>query len=62
MQKWRVGIGTFSCRYILRYSQNGNFLMKEKTVVVGFAFDFLLNFFVILYLCYILLTHGDIKV
>ena len=36
--------------------------MKEKTEVVGFAFGFLLNFFVILYFCYILLTHGDIEV
>ena len=36
--------------------------MKRKTVVVGFAFGFLLNFFVILYSYYILLTHGDIEV
>ena len=36
--------------------------MKGKTVVVGFAFGFFLNFFVILYFCYILLTHGDIEV
>ena len=36
--------------------------MKGKTVVVGFAFGFMLNFFVILYFCYILLTHGDIEV
>ena len=62
VQKWRVEIGTFSCRYILRYPQSCNFLMKGKTVVVGFAFGLLLNFFVILYFCYILLTHGDIEV
>ena len=36
--------------------------MRRKTVVVGFAFGFLLNFFVILYSYYILLTHGDIGV
>ena len=36
--------------------------MKGKTVVVGFAFGFLLDFFVVLYFCYILLTHGDIEV
>ena len=36
--------------------------MKEKTEVVGFAFGFLLNFFVILYFCHILLTHGVIEV
>ena len=36
--------------------------MKGKTLVVGFAFGLLLNFFVILYFCYILLTHGDIEV
>ena len=34
--------------------------MKGKTLVVGFAFGFMLNFFVIL--CYILLTHGDTEV
>ena len=62
VQQWRVEIGTFSCRYILRYPQNCNFFMKDKTVVVGFAFGFMLNFFVILYFCYILLTHGDIEV
>ena len=36
--------------------------MKDKSVVVGFAFGFLLNFLVILYFCHILLTHGDIEV
>ena len=35
---------------------------RAKTVVVGFAFGLLLNFYVILYFCYILLTHGDIEV
>ena len=50
VQQWYVEIGTFS------------FFMKGKTVLVGFAFGFLLNFFVILYFCYILLTHGDIEV
>ena len=49
-------------RYILRYPQSCIFFMKDKTVVVGFAFGLLLNFFVILYICYILLTHGDIGV
>ena len=58
VRQWRVEIGTFSCRYILRYPQSCNFFMKGQTVVVGFAFDLLLNFFVILYFCYILLTHG----
>ena len=62
VQQWRVEIGTFSCRYILRYPQNCNFFMKGKTVVVGFAFGFMLIFFVTLYFCYILLTHGDIEV
>ena len=62
VQQWRVEIGTFSCRYILRYPQSCNFFMKGKTVVVGFAFGLLLNFFVILYFCYILLSHGDIEV
>ena len=62
VQQWRVEIGTFSCRYNLRYPQNCKFFMKGKTVVVGFAFGFMLNFFVILYFCYILLTHGDIEV
>ena len=62
VQQWRVEIGTFSCRYILRYRQNILFFMKGKTVVVEFAFSFLLTFFVILYFCYILLTHGDIEV
>ena len=36
--------------------------MKGNTVVVGFAFGFMLNFFAILYFCYILLRHGDIEV
>ena len=62
VQQWRVEIGTFSCRYILRYPQNCNFFMKGKTVVVGFTFGFMLNFFVTLYICCILLTHGDIEV
>ena len=62
VQRWRLEIGTFSCRYILRYPQSWNFFMKGKTAVVGFAFSFLLNFFVILYFYYILLSHGDIKV
>ena len=62
VQQWRLEIGTFSCRYILRYPQNCNFFMKGKTVVVGFVFGFMLNFFVVLYFCYILLTHGDIEV
>ena len=62
VQQWRAEIGTFSCRYILRYSQNCNFFMNGKTVVVGFAFGFMLNFFVILYFCYIFLTYGDIEV
>ena len=62
VQQWRVEIGTFRCRYILRYPQSCNFFMKDKTVVVGFAFSLLLNFFVILYSCYISLTHGDIEV
>ena len=62
VQQWRVEIGTFSCRYILRYPQNGNFFIKGKPVVVEFAFGFLLNFFVILYFNYILLTRRDIEV
>ena len=62
VQKWHVEIGTFSCRYILRYPQSYNFFMKSKTVVVVFAFGLLLNFFVILYFCCIFLTHGDIEV
>ena len=62
VQQWRVEIGTFSCRYILRYPQSCNFFMKGKTVVVGFAFGLMLIFFVILYFCYILLTHRYIKV
>ena len=36
--------------------------MKGKTAVVGVAFGLLLNFFIILFFCYILLTHGDIEV
>ena len=36
--------------------------MNSKTIVVGFAFRFLLSFLVTLYFCYILLTHGDIEV
>ena len=59
VQQWRVEIGTCSCRYILRYPQSCNFFMKDKSVVIWFAFAFLLNFFVILYFCYILLSHGD---
>ena len=51
VQQWRVEIGTFSCRYILRYPQS---CKRDKTVVVGFAFGLLLSFFVILYFCYIL--------
>ena len=62
VQQWRVEIGTFSCRYILRYPQNCNFFMKGKTVVVRFAFGCMLNFFLTLYFCCILLTHGDIEV
>ena len=62
VQQWRVEIGKFSCRYILIYPQSCNFFMKGKTVVVGFAFGLLMNFCVILYICYILLTHGDIEV
>ena len=58
VQQWRVDIGTFSCRYILRYPQDGNFLMKGKTVVVGFAFGFLLNFFEILHFCYFVDSWG----
>ena len=27
VQQWRVEIGTFSCRYILRYPQNCNFFL-----------------------------------
>ena len=61
VQHWCVEIGTFSCRYILRYPQNNNFSLKGETVVVQFAFGFLLNFFVILYFWYILLTNGDIE-
>ena len=62
IQQWRIEIGAFSCRYILRYPQSCNFLMKGKTVVAGFAFGLLLNFFVILYLCLILFTLRDIEV
>ena len=62
VQQWCAEIGTFNCRYILRYHQSCNFFIKGKTVVVGFALDFLLNFYVILYFCYILLTYGDIEV
>ena len=62
VQQWRVEIGTFSCRYNLRYTQSCNFFIKGKTVVVGFAFGFLLNFFIFLYFCYIWLTHGHIEV
>ena len=62
VQQWRLETGRFSCRYIVRYPQNCNFFTKDKTVVVGFAFGFMLNFFVILHFCYILLTHGDIEV
>ena len=36
--------------------------MKGRTVVVEFAFGLLLNLFVILCFCYILLTDGDIEV
>ena len=45
VQQWHAEIGTFSCTYILRYHQSCNFFMKGKTIVVGFAFDFLLNLF-----------------
>ena len=62
VQQWHLEIGPCSCRYILRYPQSCNFFMKGKTVVVGFAFGLLLIFFLILSFCYILLTHGDIKV
>ena len=62
VQQWRVEIGTFSCRYILRSPQSCNFFMRGKTVVVGFAFGLLMNFFVILYFCCILLTQGDTEV
>ena len=62
VQQLRVEIVTFNCRYILRYPQSCNFFRKDKTVVVGFVFGWLLIFFVILYFCYILLTHGDIEV
>ena len=62
VQQWRVEIGKFSCRYILTYPQSCNFFRKGKTVVVGYAFSLFLNYFVILYFCYILLTHGDIDV
>ena len=36
--------------------------MKGKTIIVGFTFGFLLNFFIFLYFIYILLTDGDIEV
>ena len=36
--------------------------MKRKTLVAGFVFGLSLFFFLILYFCYILLTHGDTKV
>ena len=62
VQQWRVEIRTFSCRYILRFPQSCKFFMKGKTVAVEFAFIFLLNFSVILYFCYILLSHGDVEV
>ena len=62
VQQGRIEVGTFSCRYVLRYPRSCNFFLKGKTVVVGFAFRFLLNFFIILYFCYILLTHGNIEV
>ena len=47
---------------MLRYTQSCNFFMKGRTVVVEFAFGLLLNLFVILCFCYILLTDGDIEV
>ena len=50
VQQGRVEIGTFNCRYILRYHQSCNFFTKDKTVIVGFDFAFLL------------LSHGDIEV
>ena len=62
VQQWLVEIGTFVCRYLLRYLQGCNFFMKGETIVVGCAFGFLLNCFVTLYLSYILLSHGDIEV
>ena len=62
VQQWRVEVGTFSCGYILRYPQSCNFFMKGKSVVVGFPFGLLLNFLVILYFWYVLLTDGDIEV
>ena len=62
VQEWRVEIVTLSCRYILRYPQSFHFFMSGKTIVLGFAFGFLLIFFVVLYFWYILLTRGDIEV
>ena len=49
VQEWRVEIVTLSCRCILRYPQSFNFFMSGKTIVLGFAFGFLLIFFVVLY-------------
>ena len=62
VQKWCVVIGTISCRYTLKYHQSCNLFMKGKSVVIGFAVGFCWIFFVILYFCYILLSHGDIEV
>ena len=62
LQQWRVEIGTFSCRYILRYHQNCNFFHERQNCGNRICFRLMLNFFVILYLCYILLMHGDIEV
>ena len=49
VQEWRVEIVTLSCRYILRHPQSFNFFMSGKTIALGFAFGFLLIFFVVLY-------------
>ena len=53
VQQWCVGIGTFSCRYILRYPQSCNFFHERQNFISRICFwlsvDFFCNYMFLVY-------------